>query len=985
MKYSIIIPTAFAHLESDLKPCIESILKYTDLTPDIEVIVVSNGCTDGTDEYVKSLGDNFVLITSKEALGYAKAVNAGIKASTGTYVILLNNDITLLDQPKNQWLKYLEEPFLSDQLMAVTGPIKGFSDPAGRDFIVFFCAALNGALARKFLLPEDYGVGGGEDTDFCIHMQNLGYHTTQVPQGATTFEGNKVIGGFPIYHVGEATMHKDIPNWQEIFDHNSLLLAKKYNPDWYKWKISNECERAVIDSNEDMSRFPREVSRYQWAAKNLLGKKVLEFGCSSGYGLRMLPSDIEYTGVDYDKTIIEFATKNFGNDKRLFINQDAHDFLQLMAVQPAHFDTIIAFEFIEHIEDGRKFAQSLKSFCDRLLITTPYKEIPGLWGHHHKIHGITEKDFPGFEHTFLSEDGRFIPAAERFDGMNLMMMKWTSIEPARKSLAFLRSGNEDVFDEVIKENTYQLTVEEMEGRQVVDVGANRGMFSIFAQALGAKEILAFEPVNETYDLMRVMIAGLNENIYTYRMAVTDTDGEQVKIYTNPTRDLSDSLYAVTDTFDTANTISLAKIVKDYKVEHGILKLDCEGAEYDIILNSPVEVLQKFDIIYLELHTDMHPKYKGDALMSLCLSTAGFTRVRGDQFGNTFPDGKFVPEPYRLEKWVKTESIAVEKPKVLAFVPTKNRYDCLALTIQAIALQTTVPDKLLIYDDGEHKDIREMPTYKHLLNLLALKGIAWEVIFGYGKGQHHGHQIANKFGYTYVWRIDDDEVPEPTVLTSLLGHMTSDVGAVAGAVIIPGEEQAGGSGLLEDIFCFPNLQWKANNGVHEVDHLYSSFLYRAGIADYDLRLSPVAHREETLFSHAIKLAGYKLIVDTGIKTYHYRHPSGGIRDNGTQFNFDHDNHLFLETMEKWGYKVIALDSGLGDHLAFLNIVPELEAKFNKIIIGVCYPEVFKDCKKVHIVPLDPIKQTKSDDDNIYKWMWDHNWTRPLMEAYRQKFL
>ena len=94
MKISIVIPT-LNHLEDCLKPCLESIVNYTDLT-DTEVIVVSNGSTDGTQEYVKSLGDKFILLDFPEPLGYSKATNEGIKVARGDFLLLLNNDLSLI-------------------------------------------------------------------------------------------------------------------------------------------------------------------------------------------------------------------------------------------------------------------------------------------------------------------------------------------------------------------------------------------------------------------------------------------------------------------------------------------------------------------------------------------------------------------------------------------------------------------------------------------------------------------------------------------------------------------------------------------------------------------------------------------------------------------------------------------------------------------------------------------------------------------------
>lgn len=93
---SIVIPT-FQHFEDCLRPCITSIIQFTDLS-NVEVIVVANGCgDDGTKEYVESLGGPFKLIWFDNNLGYAKATNEGMKVAKGEYIILLNNDTKLLD------------------------------------------------------------------------------------------------------------------------------------------------------------------------------------------------------------------------------------------------------------------------------------------------------------------------------------------------------------------------------------------------------------------------------------------------------------------------------------------------------------------------------------------------------------------------------------------------------------------------------------------------------------------------------------------------------------------------------------------------------------------------------------------------------------------------------------------------------------------------------------------------------------------------
>ena len=317
-------------------------------------------------------------------------------------------------------------------------------------------------------------------------------------------------------------------------------------------------------------------------------------------------------------------------------------------------------------------------------------------------------------------------------------------------------------------------------------------------------------------------------------------------------------------------------------------------------------------------------------------------------------------------------------KVLCSVSTKDRYDILPMCISSILLQTRKPDKLIIFDDGEQKDLRSVPIFNHLFRTALEMGIELFVAYGARKGQHFNHQTANTSGFDFVWRVDDDEVPEPDVLEKLLSYIKDDVGAVGGAVYTPGQIAQGGTNKLVDIYSTPNLQWNPGHIVTQVDHLYSSFLYRAGIVNYNLDLSPVAHREETLFTHELKRAGYKLIVDTSIKTYHYRFDTGGIRAHNNAFFYEHDERIFKKKMEEFGYKLININNGIGDHYAFLNIVPKLQEKYGHLILGCVYPEVFKDLKNVTLIPISASE--KYSDDNIYKFMIDNNWKESIVKAY-----
>ena len=225
---SFIIPT-YNHLEDLLKPCIESLIKYTDLE-NCEVLISANGCTDGTREYVQSLGAPFKLIWNKEAVGFPKAINDAIKFSAGEYLILLNNDVELLEQNKGVWMDMMLTPF-HDPAVGITGPLMELSPAANmHSFVVFFCAAIRREVIDKIgMLDEVFGVGGGEDTDFCIRAERAGYKIIQVP-GDTLVKAEIYGGVFPIYHKAEKTMHDPecITGWKDIFEQNSAILHERY-------------------------------------------------------------------------------------------------------------------------------------------------------------------------------------------------------------------------------------------------------------------------------------------------------------------------------------------------------------------------------------------------------------------------------------------------------------------------------------------------------------------------------------------------------------------------------------------------------------------------------------------------------------------------------------------------------------------------------------------------------------------------------------
>lgn len=189
-----------------------------------------------------------------------------------------------------------------------------------------------------------------------------------------------------------------------------------------------------------------------------------------------------------------------------------------------------------------------------------------------------------------------------------------------------------------------------------------------------------------------------------------------------------------------------------------------------------------------------------------------------------------------------------------------------------------------------------------------------------------------------------------------------------------------------------MQWFRGEGQYDVDHLYSCFMYRKNIAKYDLSLSTICHREETIFTYSIKKAGYSLLVDMDVTVYHFRNAGGGIRTFNDPLLWEHDEKIFNAYLSIWNVdnkesKLVVLDCGLGDHWAFKNILPEMREKYQSLTIAACFPDVFWDEPDINLISIADAKQMYGDITpwQVYKLLWDTPEKIHLIDAFRKMYL
>ncbi len=100
-----------------LEKCLDSILKNT-IYPNYEIIVVDNGSTDSSTEFIEKKFQGVKLIKLGENLGASKGNNIGIENAKGKYIVKLDNDIEIITP---DWLNIAVKIFELDRRVGIIG------------------------------------------------------------------------------------------------------------------------------------------------------------------------------------------------------------------------------------------------------------------------------------------------------------------------------------------------------------------------------------------------------------------------------------------------------------------------------------------------------------------------------------------------------------------------------------------------------------------------------------------------------------------------------------------------------------------------------------------------------------------------------------------------------------------------------------------------------------------------------------------------
>jgi len=240
------------------KKCVESVLKNTDLQNN-RLIIIDDKSTDKrivpfVESCINKREKNIVLIKNEDNLGFIKTVNIGMKLSDND-VLLLNSDTEVTED----WLIKLQRCAYGTEDVATVTPLSnngtiasiplfakvneiplGYSLKKYQSLIdkisykeypeiptgVGFCLFIKReALDNIGLFDEEsYGIGYGEEEDFCYRCLNYGYK-------------HILCDDVIVYHKSEQSF---LDHYKKISDQRMMLLNAKYP--FYKGKTDRWCD-----------------------------------------------------------------------------------------------------------------------------------------------------------------------------------------------------------------------------------------------------------------------------------------------------------------------------------------------------------------------------------------------------------------------------------------------------------------------------------------------------------------------------------------------------------------------------------------------------------------------------------------------------------------------------------------------------------------------------------------------------------------------
>jgi GT2 family glycosyltransferase len=218
-----------------IRDCLRSIYEGTHET-NFEVVVSDNGSVDGSVEFIRKHYPQVRIVENRQNLGFARGNNAGIRASRGEYVLILNPDTIIHDGALDKLVEFAERRSGAGAFGCRVLNPDGTYQVSARLFptvLRYWVSALGLSRLSSFFIYEEYPrwrgdtersidwqsgccvmfrgnllkrLGGFdeqffyhfEEVDLCRRVWNAGYPILFTPKAVITHLGGQSVSRFPV-------------------------------------------------------------------------------------------------------------------------------------------------------------------------------------------------------------------------------------------------------------------------------------------------------------------------------------------------------------------------------------------------------------------------------------------------------------------------------------------------------------------------------------------------------------------------------------------------------------------------------------------------------------------------------------------------------------------------------------------------------------------------------------------------------------------
>ncbi len=378
---SIIIP--FFNKAEYTVNCLYALNKQT--ITDIEVILVDDASSEASCSVLESI-NGITLIRNKSNQGYLRSCNRAAKASSGDYIVQLNNDTLVLEG----WLEYLIETLSSQPKIGLVGSLllstdgriseAGgviFNDASGYNYgrgksayekrfnycrHVDYCSGASIIIRRQLWnslggYDTRYAPAYYEDTDLAMQVREAGYDVVYTPLSKAVHHegvssGTDLSSGIKQYQA--INKDKFYKKWRHVLEHKPPIpdgeridayVRKQRSSSWILWvdsitptpdKDSGSIDTVnffqhALNANWGVTFLPwdgvRHEGKYTTALQQMGVECIQDSSISAEHHLHQLNDDYQVvvlSRVTVAKYAYPIIKQRYPNAKIIFNTVDLH-------------------------------------------------------------------------------------------------------------------------------------------------------------------------------------------------------------------------------------------------------------------------------------------------------------------------------------------------------------------------------------------------------------------------------------------------------------------------------------------------------------------------------------------------------------------------------------------------------------------------------------------------------------------------------------